>query len=122
MVTLGSVALHLKGLENKPKIDGTIDLLIGALKTPIVAVELSVADALTKLMKKGRTQERIEKLLDGFLRDCLHGQSLAMYHGGAYGLSAAVKGSGIATLKKYQIVKKLDEACASGGSTEKECN
>ena len=114
MVALDSVALHLKGLENKPKIDGTIDLLIVALKTPIVAVELSVADALTKLMKKGRTQERIEKLLDGFLRDCLHGQSLA--------LSAAVKGSGIATLKKYQIVKKLDEACASGGSTEKECN
>ena len=86
MVTLGSVALHLKGLENKPKIDGTIDLLIGALKTPIVAVELSVADALTKLMKKGRTQERIERLLDGILRDCIHGQSLAMYHGGAFGL------------------------------------
>ena len=120
VVALGSVAIHLKGSEYESKVDETIDLLIDALKTPSEDVQLSVADALTKLMKKGKTKERIEELLNEFLKNCLVGDSLAVRRGSAYGLSAAVKGSGIATLKKYEIVRKLDEACASGDASEKE--
>ena len=120
VVALGSVALHLKGPEYETRVDDTIDMLLTALNTPSEDVQLSVADALSKLMKKGRTQERVEDILNNFLRNCLHGGSLAVRRGAAYGLSAAIKGSGIATLKKYEIVKKLDEACASGNSTEKE--
>lgn len=120
VVALGSVALHLKGPENEPKIDSTIDMLIGALNTPSEDVQISVADALTKLMKKGKTQDRIEDLLNDFLRTSLNGSSLATRRGGAYGLSAAAKGSGITTLKKFDIVKRLEEACSSGSSSEKE--
>lgn len=120
VVALGSVAIHLKGSDHDAKVDNTVDMLIEALKTPSEEVQESVADALTKLMKKGRTQDRIELLLEGFLRDCLSGSTLGARRGGAYGLSAAVKGSGITLLKKFDIVKKLEEACTAGVSNEKE--
>jgi len=120
VVALGSVALHLKGKENDSKIDNTIDLLIKALRTPSEDVQVSVADALTKLMKKGTTQERIEALVTSFVNDCLSGDTLAIRRGGAYGLSAAVKGSGITSLKKYNVVKQLESACTDGNPNEKE--
>lgn len=120
VAALGSVALHLKGSENDDKIDSTINMLIGALRTPSEDVQHSVAEALAKLMKKGRTQERIDELLKGLLHDCLDGNSLAVQRGAAYGLSAVVKGSGIMTLKKFEIVKQLDEACSTGSSSKKE--
>ena len=120
VVALGSVALHLKGPENESKIDSTVDMLLLALKTPSEDVQTSVADALTKLMKKGNTPARFETIIADLLRDCLHGDSLATRRGAAYGLSAAVKGGGIATLKKYDIVKKLEETCDTGSPSSKE--
>ena len=120
VVALGSVALHLQGPENDAKVESSVDMLIDALKTPSEEVQSSVAEALAKLMKKGQTQFRIEGLLTNLLRDCLHGDSLAVRRGAAYGLAAAVKGSGITTLKKYEIVKQLEEACSNGNTSSKE--
>eukprot|EP00536_Pseudo-nitzschia_multiseries_P003235 jgi/Psemu1/185424/e_gw1.48.135.1 len=120
VVALGSVALHLKGPDNASKIDNSVDMLISSLKTPNEDVQASVADALTKLMKKGNTQARIEDILDQLVSICLHGESQPTRHGAAYGIAAAVKGSGIATLKKFGIVTKLEEACADGSSGNKE--
>ena len=120
VVVLGSVAVHLKGPENADKIDTTVDMLLDSLMTPSEDVQSSVADCLAKLMKKGNTQERIESILDGMMTKCLKGDSLSARRGGAYGVAAAVKGSGIAALKKYGVVNKLEEACSSGSSTEKE--
>lgn len=120
VVALGSVALHLKGPANEEKVDGTIAMLISALKTPSEEVQTSIADALTKLMKKGRTQERIESILTSLLHDCLFGATLAQRRGAAYGLSAAIKGSGITALKKYDIVRKLEEVCVTGEASGKE--
>mmetsp|Transcript_6466 Transcript_6466/g.18499 ORF Transcript_6466/g.18499 Transcript_6466/m.18499 type:complete len:2786 (-) Transcript_6466:82-8439(-) len=120
VVALGSVALHLKGPENASKIDNSVDMLISSLKTPNEDVQASVADALTKLMKKGNTQARIQEILDQLVSVCLEGDSQATRHGGAYGIAAAVKGSGIASLKKFGIVTQLEEACADGSSSNKE--
>jgi hypothetical protein len=120
VVALGSVALHLKGSEADSKVDATIDMLVLALKTPSEDVQLSVADAMTKLMKKGRTQNRLESILTSLLKDCLRSESLAIQRGAAYGISAVVKGSGIATLKKFEIVSQLEEACSTGSSSAKE--
>jgi HEAT repeat protein len=120
VVALGSVALHLKGPANSGKIDTTIDMLLESLNTPNEGVQASVADCLTKLMKKGNTQERIESILDDLVMHCLSGDSTSTRRGAAYGISAAVKGSGIAALKKYSIVTRLEEACSSGSSTSKE--
>ena len=120
VVALGSVALHLKGAENEEKIDNTIDMLIATLSTPNESVQSSVAECLAKLMKKGRTQDRVEVLLNELLRDCLYGDTLAQRKGGAYGISAVIKGSGIACLKKYDVVKKLEDAADSGSQSNKE--
>jgi len=120
VVALGSVALHLKGEENASKIDTTIDMLIDTLKTPSEDVQSSVAECLVKLMKKGNTQARMETILNNLVKDCLEGETLASRRGAAYGLSASVKGSGIATLKKYEIIKQLEEACAKGEANTKE--
>ena len=75
---------------------------------------------LSKLAKKGNTQARIEALIDSLMKDCIEGQSLALQRGAAYGISAIVKGSGIAALKKYDVVKRLEEACTSGSPSNKE--
>jgi|EP00970_Alexandrium_tamarense_P005560 hypothetical protein len=71
-------------------------------------------------MKKGRTQARIETLLNNLMDECINGQSLASQRGAAYGISAAVKGSGIASLKKFDVVKRLEESCTSGSPPNKE--
>jgi hypothetical protein len=120
VVALGSVALHLRGSENEEKIDSTIDMLIATLSTPNESVQSSVAECLAKLMKKGRTQERVEILLNGLLRDCLNGATAAQRKGAAYGISAVIKGSGIACLKKFDVVKKLEDAANSGSQSNKE--
>ena len=120
VVALGSVALHLKGVENESKIDSTIDMLISALRTPNEDVQASIALCLAKLMKKGRTQERVEEILSNMMNECLNGESAAVRRGAAYGISAVVKGSGIGTLKKFEVVKQLEEACSSGSSDAKE--
>ena len=120
VVALGSVALHLKGPENATKIDNSVDMLLNSLNTPNEDVQASVADALTKLMKKGNTQSRIEGILNQLLNDCLESNTISTRHGGAYGIASAVKGSGIATLKKFGIVTRLEEACSEGSSDNKE--
>jgi hypothetical protein len=120
VVVLGSIVLHLKGPENASKIDTTVDMLLDSLKTPNEDVQASVADCLAKLMKKGNTPERIESILDRMMTKCLEGETSPTRRGGAYGVAAAVKGSGIAALKKYGIVNKLEEACSSGNATSKE--
>ena len=120
VVSLGSIALHLKNDTDEAKIDGIVDMLLTALKTPSEDVQSSVALCLSKLMKKGRTQQRIESLLNDLIMECIHGESLASRRGAAYGISAAVKGSGIASLKKYEVVKRLEEACTSGSPNSKE--
>lgn len=120
VVSLGSIALHLKNDSDEDKIDSIIDMLIDSLSTPSEDVQSSVALCLSKLMKKGRTQERIETLLNDLMSECIDGSSLASRRGAAYGISAAVKGSGIASLKKYEVVKRLEEACTSGSPNAKE--
>lgn len=120
VVALGSVALHLKNDDIEGTIDETIDMLINALKTPSEDVQSSVALCLSKLMKKGKTQSRIDAILSELIKDCLGGDKLATRRGAAYGISAVVKGSGIATLKKYEVVKQLEDACSNGSSNEKE--
>lgn len=120
VVSLGSIALHLKNESDNDKIDNIIDTLIDSLSTPSEEVQSSVALCLSKLMKKGRTQERIETLLNDLMVQCIEGSSLASRRGAAYGISAAVKGSGIASLKKYAVVSRLEESCTSGNPNAKE--
>ena len=115
VVALGSVALHL---SDASQIDQTVDMLLSSLKTTTSAdVQSSIADGLVKLMKKGNTQERIESILEQLLTDALQSESSSVRNGAALGLAAAVKGSGIGTLKKFGIVQKLQDGCSSTESS-----
>jgi len=120
VIALGSAAIHLKDDGHNNKIEETINMLIAALSTPSQSVQSSVALCLSKLMKKGKTQERVGLIIEGLMKDCLQNKSLASRRGAAYGISAVVKGSGITTLKKFQIVKQLEEACVSELAISKE--
>ncbi len=117
VVALGSVALHLE--ENDDKIDTTLDMLLDALLQPTstIAVQSSIALCLSKLMKKKRAKTRIPDMIQHLLNVCLNDTSPKIRRGGAYGLSAVVKGSGIATLKKDNIVPQLQQAI-TGQKTE----
>lgn len=76
-----------------------MDVLVAALSTPNESVQSSVALCLSKLMKKGKTQERVEMISRGLMKECLESKSLAVRRGSAYDISAVVKGSEITTLK-----------------------
>jgi hypothetical protein len=54
------------------------------------------------------------------LKICFCGNSLAERRGAAYGIAAVIKGSGIAALKKFDVVKQLEDACTTGTSNTKE--
>jgi len=118
VIALGSSAIHLNDLTDSEKISDIIDMLISTLSTPSESVQSSVALCLSKLMKKGSTQERVESLLENLMKECLHGKSLASRRGSAYGISAVVKGSGIASLKKFEVIKQLEEALSTGPATK----
>ena len=120
VIALGSAAIHLRNVEDAEKISETFNMLIAALSTPSETVQASVALCLSKLMKKGDMKAKTESLLEDQINGCLHGTSLASRRGAAYGISAIVKGSGIAALKKFSVVKQLEEACTSGSATTKE--
>ena len=120
VIALGSAAIHLRDVEDAEKINETFNMLINTLCTPSESVQASVALCLSKLMKKGNMKLQTEALLEVQIKECLHGQSLASRRGSSYGISAIVKGSGIATLKKFSVVKQLEEACIAGSASTKE--
>jgi len=120
VVAVGSAATHLNDDTDANKIAATVDMLLKTLSTPSESVQSSVALCLTNLMKKGQTHNRIENLLTTLLKTCFGGSSLAQRRGAAYGIAAIVKGSGIASLKKFEVIKQLEEACNDGAPNAKE--
>jgi hypothetical protein len=118
VILLGSCALHLA--DSDPKITSTFNMLLAALSTPSESVQTSVAQTIIPLMKKGDTPSRAEEILNNLMQMCLNDESLAKRRGAAYGISACVKGLGIASLKKYEIVSRLEEGCENNSKTSKE--
>jgi HEAT repeat protein len=120
VVALGAAAIHLRDVEDDKKISDTFNMLINALSTPSESVQSSIALCLANLMKKGKLRDTTESLLTDQIHQCLHGKSLASRRGAAYGISAIIKGSGIASLKKYSVIKELEDALTNGSSSSKE--
>jgi len=118
VVLLGSAALHLS--DDYTKIASTISLLFDALDTPSESVQSSVATVLAPLMKKGDTKERAEEIIDSLMKKVLKEKNLAPRRGAAFGISAVVKGFGIASLKKYEIVTRLMDAMTCTYAVSKE--
>ena len=118
VVLLGSAASHLK--EDDSKVVTSVEMLLEALDTPSESVQSSVASCLSPLMKKGEVKVRGEEIINKLVKKCLKEPSLAKRRGAAYGISAAVKGLGIASLKKFDVIQRLQDACTCTYAVSKE--
>lgn len=109
VVLMGSTARHLDASD--PKILSIMDRLLDALSTPSGPVQRAVALCMVPLMPACKSQagDYAAKLL----ANALKGEDYGTRRGAAYGISALVKGLGIASLKQHGIMSALEQAAAS---------
>ena len=116
VVLMGSTARHLDATD--PKILAIMDRLLEALSTPSGPVQRAVALCMVPLMPacKGQAGEYAATLLNHALK----GEDYGVRRGAAYGISALVKGLGIASLKQHGIMAALEAAAASSSPPAKQ--
>jgi len=141
---LGTLGKHLSSKNNDDMkvLINIIETLIQTLHTPSESIQKSIADCLTPLIQilklttvtstaastppptttttvitPSTTADILSNLLQQLLNECLNGTTYGERRGGAYGLSAIVKGLGISSLKQYEIIIKLKDACNSTTSS-----
>lgn len=116
VVLMGSTARHLD--KTDPKILSIVDRLLDALSTPSGPVQRAVALCMVPLMPACKSQagDYAAKLLNAALK----GDDYGTRRGAAYGISALVKGLGIASLKQHGIMSSLELAAASSSPAAKQ--
>lgn len=116
VVLMGSTARHLD--KTDPKILSIVDRLLDALSTPSGPVQRAVALCMVPLMPACKSQagDYAAKLLNAALK----GNDYGTRRGAAYGISALVKGLGIASLKQHGIMSALEQAAASSSPAAKQ--
>ena len=94
--------------KDDPKVLSVVEKLIGALDTPSEPVQKAAAACIPKLCSGIKTQS------DGFVEDLKHkvvnGEEVFHRAGAAFGLGALIKGLGITSLKKFDIIATLEAA------------
>lgn len=118
VVFMGCAAKHLE--KEDPKVVSIVQTLIGALSTPSEPVQIAVSDCLAPLVKNPVVKERGPELLNELLGRCVKGRSYGERRGAAFGVAAVVKGLGIATIKKHQVISTLETACREGNFQAKQ--
>lgn len=106
IILLGRVARHLG--KGDPRIKSVIDRLIIALRTPSEVVQTAVADCLPPLVV--RTKAEAPKLVGRLLSELFQAGKYGERRGAAYGVAGMVKGLGIASLQKYDILGRISTA------------
>lgn len=109
VVFMGCAAKHLD--KENPKVVSIVQTLVGALSTPSESVQIAVSDCLAPLMKTPVIKDQGPELLKQLLARCVGGRSYGERRGAAFGVAAVVKGLGIATIKKHQVISTLEVAC-----------
>lgn len=112
VIFLGSIGKHLS--KDDPNVSSIIDTLIKSLKTPSESVQIAVADELVHMIAFLKGSERIEPLIEDFLKKIFDGESYGDRKGFAIGFSACIKGLGITLLKTYDVMNRLKETCMNG--------
>ena len=113
IVLLGRLARHLQ--DGDSRTIAVINRLLVALRTPSEVVQVAVSECLPPLIQacKGEAAKVIEQLL----RETLHAEKYAERRGAAYGLAGAIKGRGLASLKEFDVIQRLQEAIADKKNT-----
>ncbi|KAL7689426.1 putative armadillo-like helical, translational activator Gcn1, TOG domain-containing protein [Plasmopara halstedii] len=116
VVCLGSLAKHMAPTD--PKVSSIVDLLIEALGIPSESVQRSVATCLSPLMIA--VKERSAAILDDLLKRVAKGEAFGDRMGGAFGVSAVIKGLGISAMKQHNIIPRLEESTEKGGANARQ--
>ncbi|KAJ7224326.1 armadillo-type protein [Mycena pura] len=106
VVLFGRVARHLDVTDSR--VPSIVDRLVDALKTPAEQVQMAVSDCLSPLVKLMR--ENVSQLVDNLMDQLLNAPKYAARRGAAYGLAGVIKGTGIAGMKEFDIIRRLRTA------------
>lgn len=103
VVFYGALAQFLN--KTDPRIPQVIDRLVETLKTPSESVQLAVAECLPPLIKE--TSQIVPDLVKDLLQKLSESPKYAERKGAAFGLAGVVKGHGLASMKKFEIIDRL---------------
>ncbi|KAJ1821992.1 translational activator of GCN4 [Coemansia sp. RSA 2598] len=109
VVLLGRLAQHLPA-GDQGRISDAVDRLIEALSTPSESVQRAVSECLPPLARR-ISEDKQGAVVEELLERTLNGEKYAIRRGGAYGIAGIIKGLGLASLKKFNVVGRLRDAC-----------
>lgn len=115
IVILGAAAKHLDPEDDRtPQI---IEKLISTLNTPSEPVQEAVADCLGPLIKITK-KKGISGYVENLLLHTVTGSTMAERRGSAFGLAGVLKGSGLPSIKEFDIINHIKSAIEDKKSPE----
>ncbi|KAJ7449659.1 armadillo-type protein [Mycena latifolia] len=106
VILFGRVARHLDAADSR--VPSIVERLVDALKTPAEQVQMAVSDCLSPLVKV--MGPRVQQLVDDLMDQLFNATKYATRRGAAYGLAGVLKGTGIAGMKEFDIIRRLRTA------------
>ncbi|KAH7091864.1 translational activator GCN1 [Auriculariales sp. MPI-PUGE-AT-0066] len=103
VVLLGRVARHLDPADSR--IPQVVRRLVDTLKTPVEQVQIAVSDCMAPLMKFMKLTAN--SLIEELLQQLFTAPKYAERRGAAYGIAGVVRGLGIASIPKYDLLTRL---------------
>lgn len=106
VILFGRVARHLDSSDDR--IPSIVDRLVEALSTPAEQVQIAVSDCLSPLVRLMRP--KLPSLIDLLFDQLFNAPKYAIRRGAAYGLAGVIRGTGIAGMKEFDVIRKLQAA------------
>ncbi|KAJ7115902.1 ARM repeat-containing protein [Mycena epipterygia] len=106
VILFGRVARHLDAADSR--VPSIVERLVDALKTPAEQVQMAVSECLSPLVKVMRP--KVAQLVDDLMDQLFNAPKYASRRGAAYGLAGVLKGTGIAGMKEFDIIRRLRSA------------
>ncbi|KAJ7504446.1 armadillo-type protein [Mycena galericulata] len=106
VILFGRVARHLDATDSR--VPSIVERLVDALKTPAEQVQMAVSDCLSPLVKV--MGPKVAQLVNDLMDQLFNAPKYATRRGAAYGLAGVLKGTGIAGMKEFDIIRRLRTA------------
>ncbi|KAF8216432.1 ARM repeat-containing protein [Mycena galopus ATCC 62051] len=106
VILFGRVARHLDAADSR--VPSIVERLVDALKTPAEQVQMAVSDCLSPLVQV--MGSKVAQLIDDLMDQLFNAPKYASRRGAAYGLAGVLKGTGIAGMKEFDIIRRLRTA------------
>lgn len=106
IILYGALARHLESSDSRLEI--IVERLIKTLDTPSEDVQFAVSECIAPLVSS--FESKLPEYFDLLLDKLYDGKKFASRRGAAYGISGLVKGAGIKSLSKYDIIRNLTDA------------